>query len=299
MLEHVLLWVTQRGDDVQLGFLVFEVSDLGAWRSFLTEILGLVEVDGLRFRLDSRVYRIQLQEGPADDLAAVGWEVDEATFDAIRDRLHGLGVAAHEADATDRLASRRLCFTDPAGIPVEVVTGLARADEPFASPLVPSGFIAEEHGLGHLVLSTRSKQDSVRFYTEVLGIRLSDHIVCEVYGHPVDLSFFHVNGRHHSVAFGGPQRKRLHHFMIEVRDMDEVGLAHDRTLRAGLRITQTIGRHPNDQMFSFYARTPSKFEFELGWGGRVVDDRTWTPTTYGRISDWGHHPPQLVYGSPR
>ena len=35
---------------------------------------------------------------------------------------------------------------------------------------------------------------------------------------------------------------------------------------------QTLGRHPNDRMFSFYAKTPSGFQFEFGWGGREVDD---------------------------
>ena len=48
--------------------------------------------------------------------------------------------------------------------------------------------------------------------------------------------------------------------------MDDVGLAFDRALRGGVRITQTLGRHPNDRMFSFYAKTPSGFHFELGWG---------------------------------
>ncbi len=33
------------------------------------------------------------------------------------------------------------------------------------------------------------------------------------------------------------------------------------------RIMHTLGRHPNDRMFSFYARTPSGFQFEVGWGG--------------------------------
>jgi hypothetical protein len=62
---------------------------------------------------------------------------------------------------------------------------------------------------------------------------------------------------------------------------------------------QTLGRHPNDRMFSFYARTPSGFQFELGWGGRQVDDATWTPTTYDHISEWGHHPPEFLAPPPK
>jgi Glyoxalase/Bleomycin resistance protein/Dioxygenase superfamily len=78
-----------------------------------------------------------------------------------------------------------------------------------------------------------------------------------------------------------------------------VGLAFDRALRGGVRIAQTLGRHPNDRMFSFYAKTPSGFQFECGWGGRIVDDATWEPTTYDRISEWGHHPPVMFAPKPR
>jgi hypothetical protein len=79
--------------------------------------------------------------------------------------------------------------------------------------------------------------------------------------------------------------------MLEARSIDDVGLAFDRTLRSGAKIIQTLGRHPNDRMFSFYAKTPSGFQFEFGWGGRIVDDSVWEPTTYDCISEWGHRRP--------
>ena len=49
--------------------------------------------------------------------------------------------------------------------------------------------------------------------------------------------------------------------------------------------------HPNDRMFSFYARTPSGFDVEFGWGGRKIDDATWKVDRYDRMSVWGHHMP--------
>jgi hypothetical protein len=124
-------------------------------------------------------------------------------------------------------------------------------------------------------------------------------VLTEVYGYHADILFFHANPRHHSLALGGADRKRIHHFMLEARTMDEVGLALDRTLKAGLRIMHTLGRHPNDRMFSFYARTPSGFNFEFGWGARDVDDATWQPTTHHRISEWGHHPPAILAERPK
>src|SRR5205823_2700076 len=175
----------------------------------------------------------------------------------------------------------------------ELYVGPALAGEPFRSARVRAGFVADEHGLGHLVVSANRQAESERFYCDALGLRLSDHIICDLYGYHVDIAFLHANRRHHSIAFGDRQKKRIHHFMLEARAMDEVGLALDRALGAGVRIMQTLGRHPNDRMFSFYAKTPSGFQFEFGWGGREVDDANWTPTTYDRISEWGHHPPQM------
>jgi 2,3-dihydroxybiphenyl 1,2-dioxygenase len=281
---------------MQLGSLGFEVADLATWDQFFTGVLGLVGVGDGRYRNDDHAWRFQLTEGPADDLAFVGWEFTDEELDAALARLRAAGHEVNEADPTVRGVRRRYVLLDPAGIPTELSAGPALAATPFKSPVVPRGFVADELGLGHLVLSTLDKDASVRFYMDVLGVKLSDHIVTEFFGHKVDLSFFHVNARHHSVAFGGPQKKRLHHFMLEARTMDDVGLAFDRALRGGVRIFQTIGRHPNDRMFSFYAFTPSGFQFEFGWGGREVDDDTWEPQTYGQISEWGHHPIAALTG---
>jgi 2,3-dihydroxybiphenyl 1,2-dioxygenase len=292
----------------QLAYLAFEVSDLAAWESFATRILGLEIArrrdDGsFTLRMDKRAQRFFVTPGPANDLACIGWEAaNDADLDAIVARLRAAGVSVSEASEEQRATrqvKRLFLFSDPAGNPSEISTGPTLTDAPLQRSAVRSGFVADEQGLGHLVIRANTKEESTRFYCDLLGFRLSDHIVCEYYGFKVDLSFFHANARHHSVAFGDAQKKRIHHFMLEVRSMDDVGLAFDRALKSGVRIMQTLGKHPNDGMFSFYARTPSGFQFELGWGGKQVDDATWVPTTYDHISEWGHHPPEAFAPAPR
>jgi 2,3-dihydroxybiphenyl 1,2-dioxygenase len=283
-----------------LGYLAFEVADLEAWEAFATGVLGLQVAQrwagGLALRMDDHAQRFVLTSGPADDLAAVGWQIaDEPTLEALVARLRAAGhdvVEASAAEAAARQVVRLFALIDPGGLRVELGFGPGRAEAPFHSPLVPGGFVTGDQGMGHLVITAPDEEATRRFYCELLGFRLSDRIVCEFYGHPVDITFLHTNGRHHSLAFGGKQEKRLHHFLLEVRTIDEVGMALDRAVRAGVRIFQMIGRHPNDQMISFYAFTPSGFQFEYGCGGRQVDDATWVPTIYDRISDWGHHPPE-------
>ncbi len=295
---------------MQLGYLCFEVSDLGAWEALATDVLGL-EVSGrpdggLALRMDGHRQRFLLQPGPADDLCALGLQVaDEAALSAMTARLRGAGVAVSEGAPGERAARqvRGLIRTqDPVGTPIEIFYGPALAETPFRSQVVRAGFVADGLGLGHVVVSARSQRESLDFYCQVLGLRLSDRIVAEIHGFKVDIVFVRANARHHSIAIGALgdlQRQRIHHFMLEARAMDEVGLCFDRALRAGVKIMQTLGRHPNDRMFSFYACTPSGFHFEFGWGGREVDDARWESTTYDHISEWGHHPPALLHRQAR
>ncbi len=289
----------------QLGYLGFVASDVRAWESFAVDVLGLGIAgrgdDGaLALRLDGHWQRILVAPGDADDLAFVGWEVDdERELAALVARLRAAGVDV--SDGSAELAARRrvrrlVTLRDPDDLPIELYCGAERAPEPFRSPLVPSGFVADERGLGHVVLASRDQRRAQQFYTELLGLRLSDRVVADIHGYHADIGFYHANQRHHSLALGAADKKRIHHFMLEARVLDEVGLALDRTLKAGLRIMHTLGRHPNDRMLSFYARTPSGFNFEFGWGGRDVDDAAWQPTTHHCISEWGHHPPAALTG---
>ena len=285
----------------QLGYLGFGVSDLAAWEQFATQLLGLQVSerfeDGFDLRMDAHQRRFLIRQGD-DDLDLIGWQVSDADrFDALAKRLDEAGAQPQMADQARcqaRGTQRLLTFTDPAGIPCELALGYTLADEPFASEQVPAGFVSDDLGLGHLVVTSQDQAASEEFYRDVLGFGFSDRITCEVYGFKVDIAFFHTNVRHHSLAVGGALDKRIHHFMIEAKDMDEVGRAYDRCIRARVPIMNTLGRHPNDQMFSFYAFTPSGFQFEFGWGGRVVDADNHPPGAFDRISEWGHHPAALV-----
>src|SRR6185437_1650815 len=122
------------------------------------------------------------------------------------------------------------------------------------------------------------------FYQDLLGFRLSDYIT-----QPFKAYFFHVNPRHHSLAFIEQGVNSVHHLMVELFNFDDVGQGYDIALMHEDRIGTTLGRHVNDHVTSFYANTPSRFMVEYGWGGRIVDDATWQPqeVTQGP-SLWGH-----------
>ena len=286
----------------QLGYWGFEVSDLAAWESFATDMLGLAvaerdEQGGLRLRMDEYAWRFALEPGPADDLAYAGWEVsDEQALGELGERLAAAGV--HVEQGKPELREQRrvrglLVCEDPAGIPTELYWGPLMDESSFCSPSVASGFLAGEQGAGHMVIAAPDAEATHHFYTELLGLRVSDFIDADLGPIQLHLTFLHANARHHSVAFSGlPMPKRLHHFMIEARAFDEVGAAQDRCVDAGVPIAMGLGRHSNDKMFSFYATTPSGFDVEFGWGGVQVDDDRWRVVTYTKGSEWGHRRPR-------
>ena len=66
------------------------------------------------------------------------------------------------------------------------------------------------------------------------------------------------------------------------------------------RVNVTLGRHTNDLMTSFYAKTPSSFMIECGWGGREIDPATWRPVEmHHGPSLWGHERVWLPPSRPR
>jgi catechol 2,3-dioxygenase-like lactoylglutathione lyase family enzyme len=138
--------------------------------------------------------------------------------------------------------------------------------------------------MGHAVLTTERIDEVVPFYTDVLGFRLSDYFV-----RPFKAYFFHVNPRHHSVAFIESGKNGIHHLMFELCYLDDVGQAYDLALRKPEMIGTTFGRHANDHVTSFYSWSPSAFLVEYGWGGRTIDLESWTPEERkDGPSLWGH-----------
>ncbi len=66
--------------------------------------------------------------------------------------------------------------------------------------------------------------------------------------------------------------------------------SYQRVKELGFEMALGVGQHTNDKELSYYAVTPSGFEWEVGWNPIVVDETTWEPTTYQGISIWGHTP---------
>ena len=275
-----------------LGYVGFGSAALDDWRQFGTGLVGLQAVERspslLAFRMDDRKQRILVDRAMPEGERFFGWEVADAdALDALAARLEQARVdvtAEPQTLADNRRVRGLISFRDPAGNRLEAFYDAAIDDTPFSPGRSISGFRTGPLGLGHAVLTVKDISAVMPFYVDVLGFGLSDYIQ-----KPFRAYFFHINARHHSLALIETGRNGMHHLMVELFSLDDVGQSYDVALSEPERVSVTLGRHTNDLMTSFYAKTPSSFMVECGWGGREIDPATWQPLEmHDGPSLWGH-----------
>ena len=261
----------------ELGYVRFGVSDLAAWRSFAEELIGLEvhpesEGDRLYLRLDDWHHRIILDKDPADDLIGIGLRV--AGAQELRDlkqtlREHDVSFEEGSADlARDRAVLELITLEDPAGNPLEVFHG-PRVDThlPFHPGRRMFGrFLTAEGGLGHMIIKHDDLDETWAFYS-LLGMRGGVEYQIPLPGDQVLEAMFRDCGeRDHSLAFGLPAKGRINHIMFEVDNLDDVMFTYAK-VKDRYPIAIDLGKHANDQMFSFYCESPSGFNVEIGYAG--------------------------------
>ncbi len=275
-----------------LGYAGFGSSALDDWRQFGTKLVGLQAVEKspslLAFRMDDRKQRIVIDRAMPDGARFFGWEVaDAAALEALAARLEKAEIdvtAEPQALADDRGVRGLISFRDPAGNRLEAFYGAEVDDTPFSPGRSISGFRTGPLGLGHAVLTVENIDAVMPFYVDLLGFSLSDYMQ-----RPFRAYFFHINARHHSLALIETGKNGMHHLMVELFSLDDVGQCYDVALSQKECVSVTFGRHTNDLMTSFYAKSPSSFMVECGWGGREIEPSTWQPfEMQDGPSLWGH-----------
>jgi len=285
-----------------LGYVVVQSADVGTWRGYAENVLGMQAQDAtdgaLYVKMDERDFRYLIVPGDADRYFASGWELPDAVAfdDAIR-ALQLAGVEPIRASAQEaalRRVQAMVWCTDPSGNRHEFFWGVRTDFRRFVSPLGVSGFVTGAMGLGHAVLPAPQFDATDAFLRDVLGFELSDIFRVRFTDDPAEpekrIHFLHCkNARHHSLAIMDlAVPSGCIHVMAEVDSMDEVGRALDRVAAQGVKLSATLGRHCNDHMISFYMKTPGGFDLEYGYGGLTVDWAQHNVYEATRVSLWGH-----------
>lgn len=296
---------------VNLGYLLAESQRLDEWRRFACDGLG-VHADAaqrgtIALRIDQHARRIIVREGPAEDVIALGWQLDsEPALHLALERLRTKGITVQEGSgdaAAVRGVEKFWAFDGPKRLRVELFTQPLCSDAPL--DMQASGFVTGAQGMGHFAISTREPEAMLKFFQDVFDARISDYIDDRFNGIDLDLAFLRLNARHHSIAVAAtrgkrmdPLRTRIHHLNLQCKCLDDVTQAYRRMRDLGFVIANGIGQHPNDRELSFYVASPSGFEIELGWNPiEVTDEASWQPVRYRGTSLWGHFPEGLTLGA--
>jgi 3,4-dihydroxy-9,10-secoandrosta-1,3,5(10)-triene-9,17-dione 4,5-dioxygenase len=266
------------------------------WQVFARDLLGLMPVDGADpqaqyYRMDHFPERLVVTPGPEPRAEAIGFEVaNERALHEVMERLDKSGTKVSDGSA-EEAAARRVTgfarFDDPAGSSLEIFYGPVLTHASVQTPTV-SKFVTGEQGMGHVIVTAEDIKPAYEFYTEVLGFVERNSMKIPDLG---SLYFLGCNSRHHTLGILPlPGPGRLVHFMVEAATLDDVGYALDRAHDLGIPLQQSLGKHTNDCMISFYVLSPENLAVEFGWNGlQVHGEQPTYEITQGAF--WGHKTP--------
>lgn len=254
-------WQTLRPQ--RLGYIFLRVTDLQASVAFWTNAvqLEISEQRGNRVYLRGGMQHhwIVLEEAAEAGLERVGIEVaDLETLTAMEHALGQAGVGVESGSALNEDAVLHyLRFQDPAGNPLELYCDMVS----MATPPKPVSVTLLD--IQHCVLAVGNIREAEEFYTQLLGMRISDWMGEEMF-------FAHfANGWHHGLGIGQmpDQAQGLHHICFQPPDLDNVMRARARVRKLGYEITLDILRHGPSGSVGFYFLGPDCVT-EMSYGAR-------------------------------
>jgi catechol 2,3-dioxygenase-like lactoylglutathione lyase family enzyme len=239
----------------QIGYATFETKDLGRAIAYYTQYLGLTEVqrDGNTAHLacPSDFTSVVLKEGSAAAVTRLALQLaPDADLEAFAASLKAKGIAVRRQTDAAPDAPMILTVTDPSGLDVDLLaTRVATDKRPHNGGVIP-------RKLGHTAFFTPDIQATVKFYSEVLGFRVSDWI-------GDFFVFMRCNPDHHTVNFlSGPQRG-LHHIAFELNDWNHIKTACDLLPDHNLDLIWGPGRHGPGHNIYTYHLNPDGFTIEM------------------------------------
>jgi catechol 2,3-dioxygenase-like lactoylglutathione lyase family enzyme len=281
----------------RLGHASFETPDLARAIDYYTSTAGLFVAE----REKDRAYlvtglgqlAVELVSGSESRCSKLSFEMpaDTDLADCARE-LTKHGVASDLLSSAVPGMPKVLSFQDPKGTTIELF-----ADWSFLPVAAASGVIAPLK-LGHLAFVVPDPKPLVKFYTEVLGFRISDWI--EDF-----FVFLRCNADHHVVNFIQGSKVMMHHVAFELQDFSRIQGACE--LLGQKRIPIAWGpvrlgpghnvaifhRNPDDQMIELYVELDQMKEEGLGY----FEPRPWHRDRPQRPKVWPRSD-NYIWGPP-
>ncbi|HTO81530.1 MAG TPA: VOC family protein [Methylomirabilota bacterium] len=263
-----------------------EVPDPAKGAAFYRDF-GLAAADGggaaLRLEAGRGAGALLLYAGPTKRLHHVAFAAPGENFAAVRAALKRAGVP--EIEPPKEAPQTGIWLRDPdenlvnirQEAPVAIAAEAALAyNGPGNAPRqgargMPTFERALPRRLGHVLFFTPDPQAAERFYTGVLGFKVSDRV-------PGLLSFLRCSTDHHNLAFAKSSHRGFHHASYEVGSFDEVGMGGMWMRAQGWEPAWGMGRHAIGSNVFYYIRDP--------WGSFaeyfhdidcIPEDAAWEP----------------------
>jgi 2,3-dihydroxy-p-cumate/2,3-dihydroxybenzoate 3,4-dioxygenase len=279
---------------VRLGTRQRDQADL-----FAREMLGLErarqEAGASYFRSDSRDHTLVYFDGdPADH--TVGFELRSADeLEAAAAELGNAGVEVRLGTANEceqRHVRSFIHFKDPTGNKIELVLGPHHSGRRYF-PSRDAGIT----GFSHVGLCTTDAQRDERFWTHVLGARVSDRIG--------DAPLLRIDEVHHKVAMFPTTRSGVQHINHQVESVDDIMRAWYMLQKKGIKIAFGPGRHPTSGARFLYFYGPDGMIFEYSTGVRLItaeEELSYQPRQFPRGNEsfcmWGAVPDIAEFRDP-
>jgi catechol 2,3-dioxygenase len=136
----------------------------------------------------------------------------------------------------------------------------------------PQGMPFNITKIGHVVLNCADLERSVRFYTEILGFKVSDVYTPDIA--PGGMVFMRCSPDHHGVALVGSMpgtspNIELNHMAFEVGTLDEVFRAREHLKKHNIAL-DFEGRRRAGVQIAVEFRDPDGHRLEIFWGLDLV-----------------------------
>lgn len=258
---------------------------------YASEVLGLQrvrhEARASYFRSDDRDHTLVYFEGDPSD-HTIGFELrtaDELEAAAAELSNRGVPVRAGTAEECEQRHLRAFIhFQDPTGNKIDLMVGPHHSGRRYF-PSRDAGIT----GFSHVGLCTTDAARDERFWTEVLGAKVSDRIG--------DAPLLRIDEVHHKVALFPTTRSGVQHINHQVESVDDIMRAWYMLQELNVPIAFGPGRHPTSGARFLYFRGPDNMIFEYSTGVRNItaeDELTYQPRQFPRANEsfcmWGSVP---------
>lgn len=242
----------------EIRFVGYGVVDFDTERKFYSEDWGLVEVQATEdmawFKThghdEHHVVRLHKRASNCVEVIALAAD-SRADVDALRARTGGAGCQIiHEPRELDAPGGGYgFRFFSPDGLPFEISSNVERGEQ-----RAMERWEGVPVKISHIVLHSPDHQAAVKFFTDVLGFKVSDWLgdfMC----------FLRCNSAHHRIALL-PGPPCLNHVAYDMLTVDDMMRGASRLRKRGTDIRWGPGRHTaGNNTFSYFC-TPAGFAVE-------------------------------------